>query len=427
MNVESGALHQASAAASSRSGVAAGSQVVFVLPSPRMLRAGATWVVLRNWMEGARRKWGQTVVVTPDGLLSHADVLAATRTTSKHGPQSRGPLATLAETAAKDMRSFIRMHRFSSVVRRSSAGLDPLFVWQHHDLFNRAGFEIARMHHRSVVLLVEACAVWEARKWGVRRPGWGKIVEALGESPQLRRADLVVCVSDEVASAAIALGAEPERVMVLPNTADAVRSVAPRPELRPSLGLDDCTVIGWVGSFRPFHHAHRLVEAVARLQREHNVALLMVGDGPTLGRCKQLSRDLGLRRAVFPGSVSHDDAIGYLYAIDIGVIPAGSDDAEFHYSPLKLKEFLAAGKAVIAPRVGEMARLLRDGVELLLYDPSDAGALDSAIDSLLSDPGLRRSLAQRGREAYDRLFSMDRQLNAVEAALGLDRPGGASA
>ena len=397
------------------------SGVVFVTPAPRMLQAGAVWVTINNWLEACRRRWGETVVVTPDGVLTEEEV----RRTAWGGGPGVGPsrrglphLPRELEAMAKDARSLVRMARFHRSVRSLSPAMAPLFVWQHHDLFQLAGFDLARRYRCPLVLFVDAPQVWESRKWGIRRPGWGSLVERWGESWQFRRADLVACVSDAVAEAVIARGAAPERVIVTPCTADAIRSAVPGRDRRREWGLDDEVVVGWVGSFRPFHQAEGIVRAVATLQTKQPPVLLMVGEGPTRSRCEALAQRLGVRRALFPGAVPHAEIPDYLRAIDVAVIPGGSGPG-FHYSPLKLKEYLAAGRATVAPRVGEMLRMLDNGSDALLYDAGDEEGMATAIRALVEDPDLRTGVGSRGRATYDRLFTMDRQLDLVSERLRL--------
>ena len=397
------------------------SGVVFVTPAPRMLQAGAVWVTINNWLEACRLRWGETVVVTPDGVLAEEEVR---RTAWGVGsgmapPRRRRPhLPSELETMAKDARSLVRMARFHRSVRSESPPVDPVFVWQHHDLFQQAGFALARRYRCPAILFVDAPQVWESRKWGIRRPGWGNLVERWGERPQFRRADLVACVSDEVAEAVIARGAAPERVIVTPCTADSIRRAVPRRDLRREWGLDQEVVVGWIGSFRPFHQAEAIVRAVAALQTKQPPVLLMVGDGPTRSQCEALAQRLGVVRALFPGAVPHTEMVDYLQAIDVAVIPGGSAP-EFHYSPLKLKEYLAAGRATVAPRVGEMLRVLNDGSDALLYDAGDEQEMAMAIRTLVEDRNLRGEVGSRGRVTYDRLFTMDRQLDLVSEKLGL--------
>ena len=70
----------------------------------------------------------------------------------------------------------------------------------------------------------------------------------------------------------------------------------------------------------------------------------------------------------------------------------------FYFSPIKVFEYLAAGRAVVAGAAGQNAELLRHEETALLVPPGDAVRLESAIERLIEDPALRERLARNGRE-----------------------------
>ena len=315
-------------------------------------------------------------------------------------------------------RAWIRMSQFKRSAVSKAPTSELLFIWQYHSLFQRAGIAIADQSDSPLVLYVAAPQVWEAASWGVKRPLWGRLVERFGESPQFARADLVACLSEEVAEATVALGASSDRVIITPCTADGFRKGPSLIGMRENLGLAETAVIGWVGSFRPFHNAEMLVRTVAKLQVERDVALIMIGDGPTRQVCVDLVADLDVRRVIFTGPVRHDQIANFLAVMDVAVITSGSE-TRFHYSPLKLKEYLAAGKAVVAPNMGEIARLFRDGEDLLKYSAGNEPDMADAIRRILDDSDFRARLEAEGRATYDRLFTMDRQLDEIAQRLGL--------
>lgn len=396
------------------------SEILLVTPSPGTLRAGAEWVVIKNWLEGSRSRWGSARVLTPAGYLDDEQIrLAAWGKPGRPNRQtSRGTLSRIIETAAKDVRSALLMSRFDRSVHRGPTRTKPLFIWQYHSLFQKAGLSLGRRLSCPTVLYVAAPQVWEAAAWGVKRPIWGSLVERWGETPQFAEADLVACLSQEVADAVIARGADPDRVILTPCTADSIRNRRPSTDMRESLGLDEVLVVGWVGSFRAFHNAEMLVRVVGALQGEREIALIMIGDGPTRAACEGLAADLGLKRTFFPGSVPHDQMGDWLAAIDVAVITT-KPASQFHYSPLKLKEYLAAGRAVVAPSIGEIARLFKDGVDLAMYSSGDESEMAHAVSRILDDSTVRDHLGRSGRATYDRMFTMDRQLDMVVERLGL--------
>ncbi len=102
--------------------------------------------------------------------------------------------------------------------------------------------------------------------------------------------------------------------------------------------------------------------------------------------------------------------------MDVAVLTARSD-ADFHYSPLKLKEYMAAGRAIVAPRIGDVARTLSDGMNALLYEPGDVDGLAHALSRLLEDSALRTRLGLAARRDVEQDGTWDAQLKKTLATL----------
>jgi glycosyltransferase involved in cell wall biosynthesis len=122
--------------------------------------------------------------------------------------------------------------------------------------------------------------------------------------------------------------------------------------------------------------------------------VLLAGDGPDRDRLVASARALGLEdRVRFAGA--RRDVANVLAALDVFVL-----SSDFEGSPLALIEAMAAGKAIVATRVGGVPDLIDDGVHGLLVPPGDPGALGTALLSLARDPARRAALgaAARGRQ-----------------------------
>ena len=387
----------------------------------------ASWITMSGWATAAEARYGHAWMVTPQGVLTPDEALAvASRSTRSAGsvPSWRRRIPEAIPTAVNDLRRIRDNRRF----RRR---LDPApwrstavrFVMQLHQLGCDAGIRLAEALSVPSVLLVDACQVEEARSWGVRRRGWATAAEYLGERPQLRRADLVVCISDEVAASVACCAHRTEGVVVVPNGVDTTR-FAPGPgdpALRARLGLDDRFVLGWTGSFRSFHGLDVMVEAAALARREiPELSLLLVGDGLERPAVEQRAAELGVP-AAFTGTVAYDEMPEYLRLMDVAVALAPGG-AGFHYSPVKLREYQACGRPVVAAAAGEMGRALNDGDDAMLVPPGDAAALAAAIVALARDPDTAARLARSGRDAVvasgswaSRLDTLERHLSEIVA------------
>src|SRR5256886_16469048 len=132
------------------------------------------------------------------------------------------------------------------------------------------------------------------------------------------------------------------------------------------------TLFRSVGSMKPWHGLDVLVEAFARLhERAPDARLLLVGDGPARAAvCADLSAR-GLNGVVHcTGAVAPREVPGLLTSVDVAVAPYPQATG-FYFSPLKVYEYLAAGRAVVASRVGQLETVIRHDVNGLLCPPGD--------------------------------------------------------
>ena len=77
----------------------------------------------------------------------------------------------------------------------------------------------------------------------------------------------------------------------------------------------------------------------------------------------------------------------------------------FYWSPLKVFEYLASGRPVVAPRLPRLAALVSDGIEGSLYDAGEAHGLRDALARLVDDAELRQRLGMAARERAVRDYS----------------------
>jgi glycosyltransferase involved in cell wall biosynthesis len=402
---------------------------LFIMPTSSAGQYGpvGVWITAAGWAAAARRAWGQAWILTPQGVLSPEKALALASRPSlspRAHPLWHDSLPPLIKVAAKDgLRAWKGIQSRRAALDGPWRSADLAFVWQHHELFQKSGFRLARAMARPLVLFVDAPIIWEERQWGVRRPGWGRFLERIGEKPQFGSADLVACVSEEVAAEVVRRGTPPERVVVTPCSVDPhlFRADSSGKAVRERLGLGNAFVVGWVGSFRRFHGIDLVLHAAAEVQESvPDLAVLLVGDGAERSRMTQLAETLGLRNVCFTGTVPYQEMPAHIAAMDIALVVDRADHS-FHYSPLKLREYMACGKAVIAPRVGQIARQLSHEAEALLIDNVGSSALAAGITLLHRNPELRMRLGARAREWVVQNGTWDLQLEGVVEALSSSR------
>jgi PEP-CTERM/exosortase A-associated glycosyltransferase len=208
------------------------------------------------------------------------------------------------------------------------------------------------------------------------------------ESFALRRADEVTTICEGLRGDITMRGVAEDKVTVIPNAVDAANfafAASPDGSLRSSLGLDDCPVVGFVGSFYGYEGLDLLMDAVAELAAHYpTLRALMVGGGVQEANLKVQVARLGLaERVIFTGRVPHAEVQRYYRLIDVLAYPRRSIRLTELVTPLKPLEAMAQGLMLVASDVGGHRELIRDGETGTLFRAGDAGALAIAIREVL--------------------------------------------
>jgi len=196
-------------------------------------------------------------------------------------------------------------------------------------------------------------------------------------------------------------------VAVVRNGVDLARY--PDPAFRPG----EAVVIGFVGFVRAWHRVGDLVDALAAPGMPAVARLLVVGDGPARAELEERSRRLGVAERVrVTGAVGHEQVPALVASMDICVQPAATPWA----APLKLPEYMAAGRAVVAPDQENLREVLTHGRDALLFAPDSPEALQQALVRLARDAGLRERLGREARQTVEReQLTWDGAAQRVEA------------
>ena len=262
-------------------------------------------------------------------------------------------------------------------------------IYERYALWSTAGVRAGRRLGVPVIMEVNAPLVMEqaAFRQLVLEPEARAI-----EAEVFRGADALAVVSDELVAYVTAKGADRARVHVIRNAVDTARFT---PLAAPATGLPpDAFVVGFSGSLKAWHGLDTLLPAFrdlhAVLPRAH---LLVVGEGPRKAWVEGYATGAGIADAVtLTGWVGHDDLPGLIARMDVATAPYPA--AEGHYfSPLKLYEYLAVGRPVVASHIGQTAQVLDGTGAALLVPPGDPKALTEALLQLAHDPALAARLS----------------------------------
>lgn len=301
----------------------------------------------------------------------------------------------------------------------------PTFIYQRYSLNNYAAVRLAQDLSVPLVTEYNGSEVWIGKNWGspVVYPGISEEIERLN----LDAADLIVVVSSESKSELINRGVDSSRILINPNGVDAELfhpKIEDR-ELRRTLGLTGHQVIGFIGTFGPWHGTEELVKAFARLldrfpEAKENLHLLMVGDGVMRNSAEKLASELNIHQCcTFTGQVPQAEGPRYLACCDILVAPhvPNPDGTPFFGSPTKLFEYMAMGRPIVASRLGQMEEVLDHDQTAWLVEPGDTEALVDGLACLLGDKARTTRLGEAARHEVLAKYTWQVHVNKILGAL----------
>ena len=277
---------------------------------------------------------------------------------------------------------------------RAIRAFRPDVIYERYNLFLMGGLLAKRWFGIPVVLEVNAPVALERTSFGglalPRLARWS-------ERSVWKGADRVLPVTEVLAQHIVATGVPRSRITVIANGVNEAHFAgAPTPEVaKTRLELSGRLVLGFTGFIRDWHSVDRVIRWMASSGVPASVHLLVVGDGPARSELEHLAVEQALQaRVTFTGVVPRERIPEYVSAFDIALQPAVVPYA----SPLKVFEYLALGKAIVAPRQPNIQEILVDGSNAILFDPADAHGLSRAIETLVNDDALRAELGVRAAQ-----------------------------
>jgi glycosyltransferase involved in cell wall biosynthesis len=276
----------------------------------------------------------------------------------------------------------------------------PDFIYQRYSRFSWAGVEASLRTGRPLFLEYNGSEVWVGRYWD--RVGSLSLLERY-ERLNLKAAARIFVVSEVERENLLRARVEDERIVVNPNGVDVERF---QPNIggervRRELGVEAGeTLVGFVGTFGPWHGVLVLAEAIKLLPEEASVRFLLVGSGVLRNDVERILREANAwHRVIMTGAVEHERVPALLDACDVLASPHVplEDGSEFFGSPTKLFEYMAMGKGIVASRLGQIKDVLKDGETALLVEPGNASDLSEAIMRLTDSRTLREQLGSAAR------------------------------
>jgi glycosyltransferase involved in cell wall biosynthesis len=269
----------------------------------------------------------------------------------------------------------------------------PDAIYERANVYTLSGVWASRLFSLPLILEVNAPLAEERAKFGgLALPRIARWSEELA----WRAADHVLPVTRVLGDLIEKTGASSSRILVTCNGIDLDKFSAtqsPDPSLLPS-SFGTGPVLGFVGYVRAWHGLPQIVQLMARDPLLSQANLLIVGDGPGVPEILRQADELGVAgRVNVAGIVGRDALAPYISLFDIALQPEVTPYA----SPLKLFEYMALGRAILAPNAANIREILTDGQDALLFEANDPASLATTIRTLAADPGLRSRLGSAAR------------------------------
>lgn len=172
------------------------------------------------------------------------------------------------------------------------------------------------------------------------------------ESDNMRNADLVLSINEGLREYTVMMGAKPEKTSVIRAGVDLERfQKADGRHIREKYGIkEDDTVLFFMGWLYDFSGLKEVAEELSRLDvNSAGIKLLVVGKGDLWETLQNIKKENGMDdRIITVPWVPYEEVPDYLAAADICILPAYKNEIMMNIVPIKMYEYLAAGKSVIA-------------------------------------------------------------------------------
>lgn len=310
----------------------------------------------------------------------------------------------------RDIYEIVVDWRFYRAVETRLQAVNPSIILQQHARYAQAGVRLGRRYNIPV-FLDDITPIWEEERHSDRSL---KLIARQIRKGVFSQASGLIAVTSDMETQLRSEGVPSRKIHVVPNGVDCKLF---NPEttsmvIRQKYGLEDKVVIGYVGGMQEWHRldlllrvASPLIEAIPHIQ-----FLLVVGKDPDK-RLESMVRERGLTDwFTFSGGVPHSEVPAYINAMDIAILPG----IHSYMSPLKIYEYMAMGKPVIAPNknlfIEELVIPHQHG---LLFEAEDANSMKNAIMTLALDPEIRQKMGKEAIESAQKNYTWYQQANKL--------------
>ena len=309
--------------------------------------------------------------------------------------------------------------------------IKPSYIYQRLSVCSFTGAKLAEKLKIPLIVEYNGSEVWIARNWG--RPLIFEKIAKKAEDVMLKRANVVVTISDVLKDELVTRGVDPDKIVYYPNCIDPEIFNSDRfaemeiNNLKSKYDLSaDTKLVTFLGTFGQWHGVEILAKSIVDLATKHRlwlernkVKFFLVGDGLKMPLVKEIIHEGSAENyCILTGLVEQTIAPLYLAASEVLVSPhvKNPDGTRFFGSPTKLFEYLAMGRPVIASDLEQIGEVLINSIHYdtssgemdqkaeeldrvaYLVEPGDVYQLSGAIIDLIDRPNLQSILSKNSRK-----------------------------
>lgn len=341
---------------------------------------------------------------------------------------SKNPLFHIIESPVRFLQSLFHLpfFRFFDSIRFSDACISALrgydVLYERDSTISYGGIIAARRLGIPIAMEINGDLIEEWKQMGLNFSKNQESVVHFITGQTYRHVTHLVTVGETLRKRLIQRWKlDPSHISVVRNGAEIDLFADPGavPDLRSRYKINSGPMVIFTGSFQPWHGVDLILDAFNRVvPLMPDATMVFVGDGQFWSDLKTQASSLNLDgQVVFTGKVDHKVVAQLMDSADIAVIYHRGNAAEIVETPLKLFEYMAAGKAIIAPDVPNMKRILTNRSNALLIQPDDPIALGNAMVELINDAALRKSLGCKARDDAIKNHSWDHSVSELETIL----------
>lgn len=365
---------------------------------------GAEGVHIRGVVKGLRQLNNNVDILSLPGAEPEAEETNAAVEKVKQAPTKKSSFSILSDLT-KHVPEFvfeifelafnlIAVIRLRKTVKEKNITL----IYERYSLFMFSSVWWAKRHNLPIVLEInDSCQVQRVRSLTFKK------LAAKIERWIFKNATGLVFISTRFKEVAEQAYGDIANSVVSPNAADLDKFIideASGAALRSKLGIEDKIVLGYVGAFVHWHGIDWFVDlACQRLKATPELVLLLVGDGVAFEGIKNRVIEAGVEsQVILPGKVPHHEVSSFLSAMDLGILPDSND----YGSPMKLFEFMAMGKGMIAPDFSPIAEVVQDNETSWLFPAGDRQACIDKVFSIVNDKKAHKTVGINARAYIER-------------------------